>query len=138
MQYCYRVLINIQPMTTTIPGSDPGSYIPAKWHPSRWGVGLGGYMPGDRLVQTYRGAIDAPDPLDAAWAVVVRHNRDDRPDGRLGPSFSVGDVVAIFHHGREEFWASSGVDLVPIGRPTDVETGKGWVDCLTEYTAGSG
>lgn len=30
--------------------------------------------------------------LDDIYSI---HNRDDRPDGRLGPSLSIGDVVAL-------------------------------------------
>ena len=39
-------------------------------------------------------ALDGPVPpvLDAIFA---RHNRDDRPDGQLAPSLSVGDVIAL-------------------------------------------
>lgn len=32
---------------------------------------------------------------DVLEAIFVRHNRDDRPDGRTRPSLSVGDVIVL-------------------------------------------
>ena len=56
------------------------------------------YQPGDRLVLGHRGQIevdDASDLNDIAEQLFVRHNGDDRPDGQLCPSMSVGDVILI-------------------------------------------
>ena len=56
------------------------------------------YEPGDRLVLGHRGQIDVDDvsDLDAvAEQLFARHNRDDRPDGQLCPSMSVGDVIVM-------------------------------------------
>jgi hypothetical protein len=54
---------------------------------------------GDRLVRGYSGTIDihGGEPLveEIAEQLFDRHNRDDRPDGRLCPSMSVGDVVVV-------------------------------------------
>lgn len=57
-----------------------------------------GYEPGDVLVEGWAGTLVLDESLDvyaAAERVFVRHNRDDRPDGQLCPSMSVGDVVVI-------------------------------------------
>lgn len=60
-----------------------------------------GYEPGDTLIAGWAGTIDA-EQLDSEAAVRAiaerifeRHNADDRPDGRLCPSMSVGDVIAF-------------------------------------------
>jgi hypothetical protein len=56
------------------------------------------FEPGDRLVRGHHGDLDVTDPTDLdaiAEAIFERHNRDDRPDGRLCPSLSVGDVVVV-------------------------------------------
>jgi len=58
---------------------------------------LRGYEPGDTLVAGWTGTI-AADTLDVhqlAERLFERHNRDDRPDGQICPSMSVGDVVVI-------------------------------------------
>ena len=54
--------------------------------------------PGDVLIAGWVGTVTLDESLDvfaAAERVWVRHNRDDRPDGQLCPSMSVGDVVVI-------------------------------------------
>jgi hypothetical protein len=56
------------------------------------------YQPGDRLVRGYSGTIDVGggEPVEEiAERLFARHNRDDRPDGQLCPSMSVGDVVVV-------------------------------------------
>jgi len=60
------------------------------------------YEPGDRLVRGYTGSIEIEDwdgfvsgPHNVAERIFARHNRDDRPDGQLCPSMSVGDVIII-------------------------------------------
>ena len=59
-----------------------------------------GYRPGDCLIEGWSGTmpIDAAtvvDPAAIAELIFERHNRDDRPDGQLCPSMSVGDVTVI-------------------------------------------
>jgi hypothetical protein len=58
------------------------------------------YEHGDRLVKGWTGhiALDAMTTeaaLDACERIYVLHNRDDRPDGLLCPSLSIGDVTII-------------------------------------------
>ena len=53
------------------------------------------------------------DPLEA---IFVRHNRDDRPDGRLAPSLSVDDVVAV--DGR--FWRVEPIGFDETAEPATV------------------
>jgi hypothetical protein len=57
------------------------------------------YERGDRLVKGRCDVVDAADPAPRlellAEAVFTRHNRDDRPDGQLCPSMSIGDVVVF-------------------------------------------
>ena len=55
------------------------------------------YEPGDRLVRGWCDVVASTDPVPRfevlAEEVFARHNRDDRPDGQLCPSMSIGDVV---------------------------------------------
>lgn len=59
------------------------------------------YEPGDLLVRGWMGEVD--DDLvsftsalhDLAEIIFARHNSDNRPDGQLCPSMSVGDVVVF-------------------------------------------
>ena len=55
------------------------------------------YEPGDRLVRGWCDVVASTDPVPRfevlAEDVFARHNRDDRPDGQLCPSMSIGDVV---------------------------------------------
>ncbi len=59
-----------------------------------------GYEPGDTLIKGWSGTLDVDNGSTVnihqlAEDVFMRHNRDDRPDGQLCPSMSVGDVVVI-------------------------------------------
>jgi hypothetical protein len=55
-----------------------------------------GYEPGDRLVRGWTDFVpDESSDESTAERLFGRHNRDDRPDGRLAPSLSVGDVVVL-------------------------------------------
>jgi hypothetical protein len=57
------------------------------------------YEPGDRLVRGWCDVVASTDPVPRfevlAEEVFARHNRDDRPDGQLCPSMSIGDVVVF-------------------------------------------
>jgi len=54
------------------------------------------YEPGDRLVKGWEGEVEASDDLRGTLdRIFARHNRDDRPDGQLCPSMSIGDVVVL-------------------------------------------
>jgi len=66
------------------------------------------------------------DPLEPIFA---RHNRDDRPDGRLAPSLSVDDVVAV--DGR--FWRVEPIGFDETDEPDAVDAPT-WTDAwkLTE------
>ena len=59
-----------------------------------------GYEPGDTLIAGWSGTLT----VDTTWVTDVKalaerlfviHNRDDRPDGAMCPSMSVGDVCVI-------------------------------------------
>ena len=52
---------------------------------------------GDLLIAGWVGIMDVSSEhdLSAVEAVFREHNRDCRPDGRLAPSLSIGDVVVI-------------------------------------------
>lgn len=54
-----------------------------------------GYKAGDPITMTAIGSVEAATELDACEQVFIRHNQDDRTDGRVGPSMSVGDVVIL-------------------------------------------
>ena len=56
------------------------------------------YERGDRLVRGWSGELvvaAGPPLVELAEEVFARHNRDDRPDGQLCPSMSIGDVVVF-------------------------------------------
>lgn len=84
------------------------------------------YRPGDRLVRGWSGEIDA-DParplIEVAEAVYSRHNFDDRPDGRLCPSMSIGDVVVF----GEVALSVDACGFVPVALdPADLITDRSW------------
>lgn len=60
-----------------------------------------GYKRGDRLVRGYSGEISPSaaailNPIASVLELIFSlHNRDDRPDGRLCPSMSIGDVIIL-------------------------------------------
>ena len=86
-----------------------------------------GYLPGDKLWfdrtayavggRDMEHALDGPLPpvLDDIYA---RHNRDDRPDGQLAPSLSVGDVIALeFGTGRDRFFSVDSFGFTEVESP---------------------
>lgn len=57
-----------------------------------------GYRPGDTIVAGWTGSVEIDNPstingVRLTEHVFEIHNRDDRPDGQICPSMSVGDVV---------------------------------------------
>lgn len=64
----------------------------------------GEYRPGNRLTPYYAGEVDDDEYLAAAETLFMRHNRDNRPCGRLAPSLSIGDVI-VFHNGDRHAFA---------------------------------
>lgn len=89
-----------------------------------------GYEPGDRLVKGWSGelAFSRYEHLDnPTYAILedlfARHNRDDRPDGRLCPSMSVGDVVVV----GESAWTVMREGWSPvIPDPADLIADRTW------------
>ena len=75
-------------------------------------------------------------------AIFARHNRDDRPDGRIAPSLSVGDIIVIndyIHGGRypthplypdrmmnSKFFAVEPFGFTEIDPPGNVSTDPDW------------
>jgi hypothetical protein len=75
------------------------------------------YEHGDVIVRGYQGTIVA-DSIDAAAELLYRrHNSGDRPDGRIAPSMSIGDVIE-FSTGAV---SPTHIGFVPV---TLVEAGK--------------
>ena len=56
-----------------------------------------GYEANDTLVPGYSGTVEGHPlaPGEALEVLFNRHNRDDRPDGQMCPSMSIGDVVVL-------------------------------------------
>ena len=83
-----------------------------------------GYETGDRLVKGWEGEVPpgcaATDRLEYLFA---KHNRDDRPDGQLCPSMSVGDVVEL--DGRWHTVVDIGFESVTVD-PDDLITDRTW------------
>lgn len=64
---------------------------------------------------TWLGDIEAgADDEDALNAIWDRHNRDDRPDGQIGPSLSTGDAVRLDGPNGPRFYAVASVGWTPI------------------------
>lgn len=86
----------------------------------------GTYQQGDRLVRGHIGMIEVPigtSMAAAAEMVYAVHNRDDRPDGQLCPSMSIGDVVTF---GEVALSVSEvGFRSVEL-RPDDLITSRSW------------
>ena len=86
-----------------------------------------GYEKGDTLVRGYSGTVD--DVLDSAADVIFGiHNRDDRPDGQMCPSMSVGDVINI--DGKWVTVLGLGFADVEVD-PADITT-RSWLDVVRE------
>lgn len=85
------------------------------------------------FVETWSDTIYVQRERDVPWAVLNRHNRDDRPDGQVGPSFSVGDAVA-YRRVEDEAWTyviDIDCSFVTVDSVTVVE-GKTWSQVFDE------
>jgi hypothetical protein len=71
------------------------------------------YEAGDRLVRGWVGQIEGGLPEAVLERIFARHNQDDRPDGQLCPSMSVGDVVVFGWCRSARSW--SGWSVAPFG-----------------------
>lgn len=96
---------------------------------------LDGYQPGDPMVETWRGEIEDESGTLGQMSqpvilerIYIRHNREDRPDGRIGPSLSIGDVLCV---GEQSFACRMrGFEEVPT--PENITTDKSWVQIMDE------
>lgn len=73
-----------------------------------------GYQTGDHLHFIYRGFFrDGDSAEDAVWQAISLLNRDDRPSGLLGPSYSGGDVIAVWTAMGSYLgaWTSNGMEI---------------------------
>jgi len=92
------------------------------------------YQPGDRLVKGWTGEVDEFTVSDVAIVEVTleriftRHNRDDRPDGQLCPSMSIGDVVILSADDAiPAAWSVNDRGFVPVTvDPADLITDRTW------------
>jgi hypothetical protein len=91
------------------------------------------YQHGHRLVRGHTGTVDADGDITAkvlsrlCEVVFARHNRDDRPDGQLCPSMSVGDVVVF---GESAFSVDS-VGFVAVDLdPADLIVDRTWAEMI--------
>lgn len=86
------------------------------------------YQPGDRLVRGWTGGLALVPVSELAVTttlegIYARHNRDDRPDGQLCPSMSIGDVVVI----DGAAWSVGRIGFVPVDvDPADLITDRTW------------
>ncbi len=94
-----------------------------------------GYRPGDVLIAGWADQLEVADPTDKAAIaehLFMRHNRDDRPDGQMCPSMSVGDVVVIGEIAltvETVAFSACSVD------PDDIVTDIGWVEWIDTANA---
>lgn len=94
---------------------------------------LAGYIEGDRLVEGHHAAVEAPSYEDALDDIWVIHNRDNRPDGKLAPSLSVGDVILLWDvEGGEDAFKVVDVGFHWIDMPENVERTKTYLEVLDE------
>lgn len=122
MKFNYKILINV-----AVDPDDP--YLRPAKH-MRFGD-IDPYQAGDLLAHTWTGDIDADDSLSAAWKAVQIHNMDSRPDGKIGPGFSAGDVVAVTHGPLTVHYASTGRDLIQVRPPFNISD-KTYLDITAE------
>jgi hypothetical protein len=86
-----------------------------------------GYRRGDRLVKGYSGEVSGDPGPYMLEHLFDRHNRDDRPDGRLCPSMSVGDVIIL----GETAWTVESMGFAPVDIDLrDLITDRTWKDAV--------
>lgn len=93
-----------------------------------------GYNPRtSTLVLTYSGdvAIVDSDPTHACQQVFERHNRDDRPDGKLGPSLSTGDIVHLVGVGYFEVCS---IGFKRIDAPDEIVNDRTWSEVFSDWS----
>lgn len=76
------------------------------------------YLAAQDYTFTWAGTVHANTKQGAAHLVAERHNRDDRPDGQVGPSFSVGDAIVLTTGEEEATYVSCRGQLCPVLRLT--------------------
>lgn len=90
------------------------------------------YEQGDRLVKGWEGEVDRAEGevlTTTLERLFMKHNRDDRPDGQLCPSMSIGDVV-LLHADSGDKWQAWSVDdcgfVQVLVDPADLITDRTW------------
>jgi hypothetical protein len=85
-------------------------------HPKRFGTG---WEPDDALVCSDEGEIedDSDDIVTVAEHLFEIYNRDDRPNGQVAHSLSVGDVVII----GEVALACESIGWTPVTGPFNIQ-----------------
>jgi hypothetical protein len=91
------------------------------------------YEPGDRMVRGWAGDIDLVKTADSletvADMIYMRHQQDDRPDGQMCPSMSVGDVIQF----GEVAYSVARMGFVPVRlRPEDLIVDRTWREMSAE------
>jgi len=88
-----------------------------------------------KLVLTYSGEIGRGQIAATLDDIFYRHNRDDRPDGKLGPSLSHGDVVHLVGEGYFAIGSERTTGWRPfdeIVAPDDVINDRTWSEVFDE------
>lgn len=100
---------------------------------SRYGR-IDGYSSGDTMwidPTVYAIADLGDDTLDAVYG---RHNRDDRPDGQIAPSLSVGDVVAVTDLSPDvstRYYAVDSIGFSSVDAPEVLSTAPDYLSAIT-------
>lgn len=100
------------------------------------------YQPGDRLVRGWQGELPEYDPAHypdvprerhlfvLAEMLFGRHNADDRPDGQMCPSMSIGDVVQF----GETALSVDRMGFVAVSLdPNDLITDRPWSELMETH-----
>lgn len=127
MRYVYKRYRNVQV------NEDGGMAV----YNRRFTVGIDSrYVDGDRLVLTFTDIVVAESVDEACEELWLRHNKDDRPDGRLGPSLSVGDVVVLLNdqdnNATPVAFAVEGTGWSEVPVPTNIDP-RFWVEIVRSF-----
>lgn len=81
--------------------------VTAHFNLDRRGASFDGYQSHHPLIRSGYGAfpVEAESVVAAAEATFAVLNLDDRPNGQLEPSLSMGDVLLIVDADGREYWA---------------------------------